>query len=139
MRHLRIGKIKVNRESDYEKTVPIVINDIIVRMEPDSRADVNVMDKNQYQALKRKTYDTIRLDDSSVKLSTLQKELKVFGEFKATARNQTRGAETTFIIVKGKILFVLRFYGPVNPMGSCRAWSVYLTTRLLGRLSPLSG
>ena len=35
--------------------------------------------------------------------------------------------------------FVLRFYGPVNPMGSCRVWSVYLTTRLLGRLSPLSG
>ena len=23
-------------------------------------------------------------------------------------------------------LFVLMFYGPVNPMGSCRAWSVYL-------------
>ena len=37
------------------------------------------------------------------------------------------------------ILFVLRFYGPVNPVGSCRARSVYLTTRLLGRLSPLSG
>ena len=36
-------------------------------------------------------------------------------------------------------LLVLRFYGPVNPMGSCRARSVYLTTRLLGRLSPLSG
>ena len=36
-------------------------------------------------------------------------------------------------------LFMLRFYGPVNPMGSCRARSVYLTTRLLGRLSPLSG
>ena len=37
------------------------------------------------------------------------------------------------------LLFVLRFYGPVNPMGLCRARSVYLTTRLLGRLSPLSG
>ena len=36
-------------------------------------------------------------------------------------------------------LFVLRFYGPVNPMGSCRARSVYLSTRLLGRVSPLSG
>ena len=36
-------------------------------------------------------------------------------------------------------LFVLRFYGPVNPMWSCRARSVYLTTRLLGNLSPLSG
>ena len=36
-------------------------------------------------------------------------------------------------------LFVLRFYGPVNPVGSWRVWSVYLTTCLLGRLSPLSG
>ena len=35
-------------------------------------------------------------------------------------------------------LFVLRFYSPVNPMGSCREQSVYLTTLLLGRLSPLS-
>ena len=34
-------------------------------------------------------------------------------------------------------LFVLRFHGPVNPMGSCRVPSVYLTTLLLGRLSPL--
>ena len=37
------------------------------------------------------------------------------------------------------ILFVLRFYGPVNPMGSCPVRSVYLTTLLLGRLSPPSG
>ena len=35
-------------------------------------------------------------------------------------------------------IFVLRFYSPVNPMGSCRAWSVYLTTHLLGRLSRLT-
>ena len=34
-------------------------------------------------------------------------------------------------------LFVLQFYGPVNPMGSCRARSVYLTKCLLRRLSPL--
>ena len=31
------------------------------------------------------------------------------------------------------------FYSPVNPVGSCWARSVYLTTLLLGRLSPLSG
>ena len=30
-------------------------------------------------------------------------------------------------------------FGPVNSIGSCRAQSVYLTTLLLGRLSPLSG
>ena len=28
-------------------------------------------------------------------------------------------------------LFVLRCYGPVNPIGSCQARSVYLTTRFL--------
>ena len=43
-------------------------------------------------------------------------------------------------ILYGEFFFcVLWFYGPVNPMGSCRARSVYLTTRLLGRLGPLSG
>ena len=52
-RHLTVGKINVNRVSDYEKTVPIVVNDVIVRMEPDSGADVNVMDEHQYRALKR--------------------------------------------------------------------------------------
>ena len=35
-------------------------------------------------------------------------------------------------------LSVLRFNSPVNLMGSCWAQSVYLTTRLLGRLSLLS-
>ena len=45
-----------------------------------------------------------------------------------------RGSSSGFLY-----LSVLRFYGPVNPMGSCRARSVYLTTRLLDRLSPLSG
>ena len=43
------------------------------------------------------------------------------------------------LVLLGVCLFVLRFYGPVNPMGSCQARSVYLTTHLLGRLSPLSG
>ena len=49
---------------------------------------------------------------------------------------------TLTLIHQGSIswfLYVLRFYGQVNPMGSCRVRSVYLTTRLLGRLSPLSG
>ena len=42
-------------------------------------------------------------------------------------------------LVTSRFVFVLRFYGPFNPMGSCPARTVYLTTRLLGRLSPLSG
>ena len=40
---------------------------------------------------------------------------------------------------KANILFVLSFYGPVNQIVSCRTWSVYLTSLLLGRLSSLKG
>ena len=103
VKHMKIGKIKVNKVNNYEKTVPIVINDVIVRMEPDTGADVNVMDERQYKALKRKTFDSITLEESNTKLSILQNELHVSGEFKATAHNQTRGTETTFIVVKGRI------------------------------------
>ena len=36
-------------------------------------------------------------------------------------------------------LFLRRFYGPINPMGSCCAWSVYLTILLRGRPRSPSG
>ena len=45
VRHLAVGKIKINRVSDFEKTILIVINDVIVYMKPDSGADVSVMDE----------------------------------------------------------------------------------------------
>ena len=31
VRHLAVGKIKINRVSNFEKTVPIVINNVIVQ------------------------------------------------------------------------------------------------------------
>ena len=71
VRHLTVGKIKINKISDYEKTVPIVINDVIVHMEPDSGVDVNVLDEYHYNVLKRKSYENIALQNSSTKLSTL--------------------------------------------------------------------
>ena len=55
------------------------------------------------------------------------------------APGQEANGENIGKLFRSSFVFVLRFYGPVNPMGSYRAWSVYLTTRLLGRLSPLSG
>ena len=81
-----------------------MINGVIVHMEPDSGADISVMDERQYNALKHISYEDIALKTSRTKLSILQNELQVTGEFTATARNQTRGAETTFIVVKGKII-----------------------------------
>ena len=54
-----------------------------------------------------------------------------------TKQNKTKLTLRLFLALCA-CLFVLMFYGPVNPMGSCRARSVYLTTLLLGRFSPLS-
>ena len=90
MRHLTSGKIKIHKVSDFEKTIPIVVNDVIVHMEPDSGADVNVMDEHQYCVIKRKTYDSIPLKDSTAKLSTLQNELGVSGEFQASLMPETK-------------------------------------------------
>ena len=56
-----------------------------------------------------------------------------------------KGANYIFLLpFQLRVLFyVLTFYspanGPVNPLGSCRARSVYLSTLSLGRFSPLSG
>ena len=103
--HMRIGKIKLhfNKITEYEKTVPIVINDVIVRMEPDSGADANVMDEYQYKTLRRKIEGNIDLKRCNTKLSTLQNYLPVSGVFNAILRNTTRGTETSIIVVKGKI------------------------------------
>ena len=44
---------------------------------------------------------------------------------------------TILQISYGFVRVELRFYHPVNPLGSCWAWPVYLTTLFLGRLSPM--
>ena len=103
LRHLNIGKININKVSDYDKTVPIAVNDVIVRMEPDTGADANVMDEHQYKALKSKIEGNIDLKRSNVRLSTLQNVLPVSGEFNAILRNENRGTETSVIVVKGRI------------------------------------
>ena len=41
--HMRIKRVK--KRYSLEKTVPLMINDIPVRAEPDSGADVNIMDE----------------------------------------------------------------------------------------------
>ena len=51
---------------------------------------------------------------------------------------QTKSINHSQTIFNELCLFVLRCYGLVNSLRPCRARSVYLTTLLLGRLSPLS-
>ena len=49
-----------------------MINNISIRVEPDSGADVNVMDKFQFRALLHRSAEQMKLKDSKIKLMTLQ-------------------------------------------------------------------
>lgn len=94
---------KVQNRYSLEKTVPLMINDIPVRAEPDSGADVNVMDEFQFRALKHRSAEDLELQSSKIKLMTLQNELPVKGEFRAIIRNKTCGIQSRFLVVKGRI------------------------------------
>ena len=54
-----------------------MINDISIRAEPDSGADVNVMDEFQFRALLHRSAEQMELKDSKIKLMTLQNELPI--------------------------------------------------------------
>ena len=98
--HMQIKMIK--RKYGLEKIVPLMGNDIHIRAEPDTGADVNVMDEYQHRALQHRSEYDMTLRDSQTKLRTLQNELPVKGQFDAVLRNQTCGKRTTFIVIKGR-------------------------------------
>ncbi|VDI73816.1 Hypothetical predicted protein [Mytilus galloprovincialis] len=101
---MKIRKVKtIQGIRDIEKTVTVRIDDVDVKVEPDSGADVNVMDENQFVKFQSKTYGNPVLEKSKIKLSTLQNSLPIKGEFKTIIRNKTCGTETKFVVVKGKI------------------------------------
>ena len=65
----------------------------------------------------------------------LQKVLSLGLDYFSTTFYQTY----LYFYYKPSKFVCVEVYGPVNPMGSCPVWSVYLTTCLLDRLNPLSG
>ena len=95
----------IKKKYGLEKTVPLMVNDINIRAEPDSGADVNVMDEHQYRALLHRSDCKMDLRKSSTRLRTLQNDLHVpiKGEFDAILRNQTCGKHARFLVIKGKI------------------------------------
>ena len=101
VRHLRqVKKIKTDGE---DRTVSVKIEDVDVRAEQDSGAEVNVMDEHQFKGLTNRSSLKLTLQPSRIKLSTLQSDLPVKGEFTATVRNQTCGAFARFIVTRGRI------------------------------------
>ncbi|XP_015762118.1 PREDICTED: uncharacterized protein LOC107341222 [Acropora digitifera] len=101
VRHLK--QVKRIKAEEQDKTITIQIEDVSVKMEPDSGAEINVMDEHQFKALIHRASTNLTLTPSKTKLNTLQRELPVKGEFTVTIRNKTRGARARFVVVKGRI------------------------------------
>ena len=85
------------------KTAALRMNEIDVRVEPYSGADVNLMDEHQYKALLNRSEKKPGLEVSKIKLSTLQNELPVKGEFVTTLRNKTCGTLAKIVVIRGHI------------------------------------
>ena len=95
--------LKQVKKDGEDRTVSVKIENVAVRAEPDSRAEVNVMDEHQFKALTNQCNVKLTLQPSKVKLSTLQSELPMKGEFTATIMNQTCGAVARFVVTRGRI------------------------------------
>ena len=101
VRHMKqVKKIKTDGE---DRTISVKIEDVGVRAERDSGAEVNVMDKHQFKPLTNRSSVKLTLQPSRVKLSPLQSELPVKGEFTTIVGNQTCGAVARFVVTRGRI------------------------------------
>ena len=74
-----------------------------MKAEPDSGEDVNIMDEHEFKAFQNRCDKKVHLEPTNTKLNTLQSELPVETEFETTLRNKTRGEQTKFLVVEGRI------------------------------------
>ena len=75
-RHLVVLKVK---DKKNEKTLNVKINDIEVHMEPDSGAEVNLMDEHQFKSLKKRATEEIELKPRKIRLKMIQGALTTKG------------------------------------------------------------
>ena len=101
VRHLNIHRTVKERGEKNE--CAILINGVKVIVEPDTGADANVMDEYQFKSLLQQIPEETELLKTRMKLKTLTEELPVMGECSVTMENETRKAEATIAVIKGKI------------------------------------
>ena len=94
-------RIVLKVKNKQEKTVKVQINDVEMKMEPDSGAEVNLMDEHQFKSLKKKMSYEAKLQKSKVKLKTIQGELTTKGEFLARIGNTNKQIEAKIIVITG--------------------------------------
>ena len=97
--HLKDVK-KIQEQDNYRKTVILRIDNVDIRVEPDSGADVNLMDEHQFKALVHRSNMKVTLEASQ---TTLQGDLSVEGEFRTILRNETCITTAKIIVVHGRI------------------------------------
>ncbi len=78
------------------------IKDVNARAKPDSGAEVNVMAEHQFETLTNRIRVKRTQQPSRIKLSFMQTELPVKGEFTDTIRNQVRGRKINSPPLSGK-------------------------------------
>ena len=100
-KHLQIKHLK--KINSREKTLPVHIGNVRTWVEPDTGADVNLMDEHQFKGLNHRSTEEVTLQNSNIELHDLQKQLPVKGEFKTMVRNETCGIVTKFIVIEGKM------------------------------------
>ena len=92
---------KITGIQTRKQTVTVRVNDVDIRMEPDSGAEANLMDEHQCQALLHRPHEKPTLEHCHIKLNILLHPLQVKGKFEAIIRNQTCGKPATFVVVNG--------------------------------------
>ena len=94
---------KIKATQRQKPTVTVRLDHVDTRMEPDSGAEVNLMDEHQFQALLHRTEHKPTLEPCQIKLNTLQHPLHVKRKFDTIICNQTCGKPATVVVVKGRI------------------------------------
>ena len=97
-----IHHLKIHKASQsIQKTCTIFINGIVTTVEPDTRADTNIMDEYQFRKLQTERPE-MALEESKIELKALNHDLPIIGEFTTKIENQTRETTATIAVVKGK-------------------------------------
>ena len=99
LKHVNIHKT-ANVPSKSLNKCKVWIHGIETIVEPDTGADTNVMDEEQFKTLQHARPE-VRLRKTTIKLKTLTEDLPVIGEFTATIANETRCTTARIPIIRG--------------------------------------
>lgn len=97
---LQVKSMLSKHETNTER---LRVADLDANVEPDGGVSVNIIDEYQFQALKDTRKRSPSYPQAVRKSERYKANFKKNGEFPVTIRNKTRGVNTEFIVIKGKM------------------------------------